>query len=168
MQACERCVSASFEEASYCSNVQHKSTCENSIAISASSSTVGYDDAAPAAANSSSEGAAGGAAGVGVGPAGSPTPGNAPHHPPHHQQQQQHELVGSDGGSSENALQGAKEGGGGAAAALQPVGHSSSRELAFWPELMTLTEVLARSRHTAVYTAEYNGQTLALKVGCRV
>ena len=156
-------MSASFEEASYSSNVQHKSGTCDSIAISASS-TIDYDESPAGGAN---PGESNTGPSVPGSAATSPTPGSTLReqaHTHHHQQQQQQYDGAASDGSSENALKDGGAGGGRGGAALQPVGHSSSRELAFWPELMTLTEVLARSRHTAVYTAEYSGQMLALKV----
>ncbi|KAF8056396.1 MAP3K12 [Scenedesmus sp. PABB004] len=58
-----------------------------------------------------------------------------------------------------------------AGAALAPVGMAVSGhaapafpELVLWPELLDVRDDLARSRHTAVYTAEHGGSLLAVKL----
>jgi hypothetical protein len=47
---------------------------------------------------------------------------------------------------------------------LVAVGHSCYGELSYWPELLEFKEDIARGRSTAVYLADYLGQTLAIKV----
>lgn len=53
-----------------------------------------------------------------------------------------------------------------AAVNLTAVGHSAYQDLAYWPEMLEVHDDLARSRHTAVYLAHFNGMPVAVKV-CR-
>lgn len=86
------------------------------------------------------------------------------------QQQQQH-LEGAGAGTAADsslttgaAAAAATGDGVGAGAGPPASGFSSVPDLARWPELLELTEDLARSRHTGVYRCSWLGAPLAAKV----